>query len=111
MFVEPIVKNMKKLELSFSEEELQKFDNALDLLYNKGYQQEIKFQPPKQIGYFLIQYCIVRASEDLQNPKFGDIMVKLVQREGGTKLGFSKPTPDGLQEIHIKEILNLPNFE
>lgn len=88
------------LGLKFTEEQLEKFDNAVDLVYSKGFTEEVKFQDAKEIGTSLITYYVMRSSE------LGDVMVQMTYNgANGCQIQFFKPSVDGRIEISFKEIL------
>lgn len=51
------------MKLFFTREQFQKFDNALDLLSEKGFDREEKHFAPKMIGTTLLTYSV------LENPE------------------------------------------
>lgn len=99
----------KGLKLEFSEEQLCTFDNALDLLFERGYETEVKYQPAKQVGDVLIQYAIMRSNPDL-DVQYGDIMVKLELRSGKANITFHGSVDGNLVDIPAKFILGLPKI-
>lgn len=96
------------LDLSFTNEQLKTFDNALDLLSERGYHNEIKHLPETVIGDTVITYSVVRVSPEVSSPKFGDIMVLLTYQGGRSGVTFYKPAPGGKEEIPASEIVKLP---
>lgn len=93
------------LDLNFSKEQLHTFDNAIDLVYSKGYVDEVKFQDEKVIGVTLITYAVMRG------PK-GDILVQMSYTgDRGCRIQFFQPTDTGKIEITAKEIREMPNVE
>lgn len=100
---------MPELKLEFTEEQLLTFDNALDVLFERGYENEIKHQPAKQVGDVLIQYSIVRSNPDL-DVEYGDIMVKLELRAGKSKITFHGSVDGKLVDIPTKYVLRLPKI-
>lgn len=95
------------LNFVFTEEQKRTIDNALDMLYERGY-EEIKHQPAKMIGDQLLEYSVCRVTDEVKNPKHGDILVKAVYRAGRFTLSFWRPGVDGIDEIPAKDIIELP---
>lgn len=102
-------------QLTFSNDQETVFENALDLVFTKGYTQEIKFQPQKLVGDRLIQYSIMRRDQNLPNSVFGDIMVKIEIYQGKFGVGFFRAAntsigEQGLQQIPFSKIKQLSDF-
>lgn len=97
-----------KMQRYFEREHYDKFDAALDLLFTRGYRNEIKYQDPKMIGDILLQYSILRIDPSVKNPRFGDIMVKMTLQGVNCNLEFCCPINGKLQTLDYKEILALP---
>ena len=97
------------MQLEFTNKQLDKFDNALDLLYSKGYTKEIHHQPPKMIGDRLIQYSVMRIDPEIRHFTYGDILVKLILQGADCNLEFGYPYCGELRDLSAKEILALPN--
>lgn len=92
------------LNFQFTEQDHKKFDAALDFLYTRGYEQEVKFQPPKMIGDLLIQYSIMRIDPNIPNFTWGDILVRLETKGAGAKVSFWVTIDGKLEEINFKQI-------
>ena len=96
--------NKTKVKLDFTDEQLTKFDNAVDLAFSKGYQIEKLFQPPKMVGDTLITYVVMRSGD-------ADVLVMMKLQGANCEVSFNKPGEFGLAPISFKEFLALPDVE
>lgn len=95
------------LELEFTDEQLDTFDAALDLLFSRGYEIEVKHQSPKMIGDKLIQYSIMRINPEIPNVTYGDILVRLTLQGNKSNISFWVTVDGQLEEIEYQFIRNL----
>lgn len=96
--------NKNKVKLDFTDEQLTKFDNAVDITFSKGYQIEKLFQPPKMVGDTLITYVVMRGET-------GDVLVMMKLQGANCEVSFNKPKDFGLEPIPFKAFLALPDAE
>ncbi len=94
----------QKVKLDFTDEQLTKFDNAVDIAYSKGYQIEKIFQPPKMVGDTLITYVVMRGDQ-------GDVLVMMKLQGANCDVSFNQPAEFGLEPIPFKEFFALPDVE
>ena len=94
----------QKVKLDFTDEQLTKFDNAVDIAFSKGYQIEKLFQPPKMVGDALITYVVMRGDQ-------GDVLVMMKLQGANCDVSFNRPKDFGLEPISFKEFLALPDVE
>lgn len=94
----------QKVKLDFTDEQLTKFDNAVDIAFSKGYQIEKLFQPPKMVGDTLITYVVMRGAQ-------GDVLVMMKLQGANCDVSFNRPKDFGLEPISFKEFLALPDAE
>ena len=105
-------KNKTKVKLDFTDEQLTKFDNAVDLAFSKGYQIEKLFQPPKMVGDTLITYVVMRNLQDANQAY--DVLVMMKLQGTNCEVSFNRPPKPGefgLVPIPFKEFLALPDVE
>lgn len=113
-----VIEQADKIEIRpFTQEDIDKFENALDFLFFRGYQDEILKPSTFTEKSKLVMVSAVRASErfeGVEGLKFGDIMVRIEARGGRSDLSFWKPAETAesetleLEEIPVKDILALP---
>ena len=94
----------QKVKLDFTDEQLTKIDNAVDIAFSKGYQIEKLFQPPKMVGDALITYVVMRGDQ-------GDVLVMMKLQGANCDVSFNRPKDFGLEPISFKEFLALPDAE
>lgn len=94
----------QKVKLDFTDEQLTKFDNAVDIAFSKGYQIEKLFQPPKMVGDALITYVVMRGDQ-------GDVLVMMKLQGANCDVSFNRPKDFGLEPISFKEFLALLDAE
>ena len=97
------------VKLEFAEEQLTKFDNAVDLAYRKGYQIEKLFQPEKMVGDSLITYVVMRNLQDANQAR--DVLVMMKLQGASCEVTFNRPASNGIEQIPTKEFLALPDVE
>lgn len=98
-----------KVKLDFTDEQLTKFDNAVDLAFSKGYQIEKLFQPPKMVGDTLITYVVMRNLQDANQAR--DVLVMMKLQGANCEVSFNRPGEFGLVPISFKEFLALPDAD
>lgn len=101
--------NKTKVKLDFTDEQLTKFDNAVDLAFSKGYQIEKLFQPPKMVGDTLITYVVMRNLQDANQAY--DVLVMMKLQGANCEVSFNRPGEFGLEPIPFKEFLALPDVD
>lgn len=92
------------VKLEFTEEQLTKFDNAVDLAFRKGFREEKLFQHEKMVGDALITYVVMRGDK-------GDVLVMMKLQGPSCDVTFNKPADGGIKPIPTKEFLALPDVE
>lgn len=98
-----------KVKLEFTEEQLTKFDNAVDIAFNKGYQIEKLFQPAKMVGDALITYVVMRNLQDATQAY--DVLVMMKLQGANCEISFNRPAPGCIENIPTKEFLTLPDVD
>lgn len=104
--------NKQKVKLDFTDEQLTKFDNAVDIAFRKGYQIEKLFQPPKMVGDTLITYVVMRNLQDANQAY--DVLVMMKLQGANCEVSFNRPPKPGefgLVPISFKEFLALPDVD
>lgn len=105
----------KRMKIELRKGDVEKFDNALDLVFDRGWQNEVKHQPAKMIGEKVLMYSVMRANSDVADSlAFGDVLVRLLYVGGNSAISFhscNRLEDGSLEEIPLAEILKHPVVE
>ena len=96
--------NKTKVKLEFTKEQYDKFDNAIEHAYIRGFQEEKKYQAPKMIGDTLITYVVMRSGA-------ADVLVMMKLQGANCEVSLNRPGSFGIEQIPVKEFLELPKVE